>query len=214
MKLPPKRKDESILTPAMLQTIFGTAAFFVVVMLGTAAGHGVWRLVRRRAADPTRTDWEFGPLKIRQVSIFFSIYIFFQVWNQINCRALTPETSGFSGLLQNRTFLAIVGTVAVGQVLLTSLPPLAAIFKVEPLGWLDWLGIVAFTATVLVFAEVWRLGAVGEWGEAGAITTGGMSSWQSRIRRWRRSRRSWASGRTSGMCCSAPGRTAAAPRRE
>jgi Ca2+-transporting ATPase len=155
MKLPPKRKDESILTRSMLQTIFGTGAFFVVVMLALLLGmkYGGWFA---EGSGPDPEGWDFKPLKVRQVSIFFSVYIFFQVWNQINSRALTPEASGFAGLLQNRTFLVIVGLVAVGQVLLTSLPPLAYIFKVEPLGWLDWLGILAFTSTVLVFAEVWR----------------------------------------------------------
>src|SRR5262249_29023782 len=33
MQLPPKRRDESILTPAMLRTIFLTAGFFIVIML-------------------------------------------------------------------------------------------------------------------------------------------------------------------------------------
>ena len=28
---------------------------------------------------------------VLQVSLFFSIYVFFQVWNQINCRSLTPR---------------------------------------------------------------------------------------------------------------------------
>src|SRR5439155_15815444 len=32
---------------------------------------------------------------VLQVSLFFSIYVFFQVWNQISCRSLTPEVSGF-----------------------------------------------------------------------------------------------------------------------
>ncbi len=34
MALPPKRSDENIVTPAMVRTIFVTAGFFVVVMLG------------------------------------------------------------------------------------------------------------------------------------------------------------------------------------
>jgi Ca2+-transporting ATPase len=50
----------------------------------------------------------------------------------------------------------IAGTTAVVQVLLTSFAPLASIFKVEPLGLADWAVIIAGTASVLVFAEVWR----------------------------------------------------------
>ena len=39
---------------------------------------------------------EFAPLSTRQVTIFFTTYVLFQVWNQINCRSLTPEASGLT----------------------------------------------------------------------------------------------------------------------
>jgi Ca2+-transporting ATPase len=147
MRLPPKRKDESILTPSMLVTIFATAAFFVVVMMGLLCGmeYGNW--------------FRDGPAKdltLRQASIFFTVYVFFQVWNQINARSLTPDMSGFDGLLGNRTFLAIAGTIAVVQALIISVPFLAAVFNVEPLGAWDWLWILAGTASVLVFGEALR----------------------------------------------------------
>src|SRR6185436_6376798 len=37
MKLPPKKRDENILTPMMIKTILITAAFFIVVMLALLA---------------------------------------------------------------------------------------------------------------------------------------------------------------------------------
>ena len=149
MRLPPKRKDESILTPSMLVTIFATGAFFVVVMMGLLCGmeYGNWF-----RSGPARD------LTIRQASIFFTVYVFFQVWNQINARSLTPEASGFAGLLSNRTFLAIAGTIALVQALIISVPFLADVFQVEPLGAWDWLCILAGTASVLVFGEVLRRG--------------------------------------------------------
>jgi Ca2+-transporting ATPase len=166
MKLPPKRKDESILTKSMIQTIFGTAAFFVVVMMTLILGmeYAGWFdpnwLPKDRwgeyADRPGVQSAAFPELTVRQVSIFFAVYVFFQVWNQINCRSLTPENSGFYRLFDNPTFLTIVGIIAVGQVALTSIPPLAAVFKVQPLGWLDWVVIIAGTSSVLLFAEVWR----------------------------------------------------------
>jgi Ca2+-transporting ATPase len=152
MAQPPKRRDESILTRPMLWTIFTTAAFFVVVMMTLLAGMEWYGWFR---GDGPRSA-EFPELSARQVSIFFSAYVFFQVWNQVNCRSLTPDESGLSGLGRNPTFLAIAGTVALVQVLIVSVPPLAEVFKVEPLGAVDWLGIVGATASVLVFAEVAR----------------------------------------------------------
>jgi Ca2+-transporting ATPase len=185
MKLPPKRRDDNILTPTMVRGIFITASFFIVVMLGLLvlmkgdpqkpgllAGDGLWSVeeagnrvavagselereghkwfrVKDDARIPVSVDFT-----VFQVSLFFSIYVFFQVWNQINCRALTPETSGFHGILKNPTFLTIAGVVAVGQVLIVTFG--GPVFKVEPLSPQTWLGVIAFTASVLVFAEVSR----------------------------------------------------------
>jgi Ca2+-transporting ATPase len=90
-----------------------------------------------------------------QVSIFFSVYVFFQVWNQINCRSLTPATSGLSRVWQNPTFLAIASTVAIGQIIIVTFG--GPVFNVQPLSLPYWLGIIAGTASVLVFAEIVRL---------------------------------------------------------
>jgi hypothetical protein len=69
---------------------------------------------------------------------------------------LVSEESGLTGLTRNPTFLLIAGTVAVVQVLIVSVPFLGTVFKVEPLGILDWLWIVAGTGSVLVFGEAAR----------------------------------------------------------
>jgi Ca2+-transporting ATPase len=155
MNLPPKRKDENIVTPAMVRTIFATAAFFVLTMMALLIGmkHFHWFA---SGSGPNPEDWDFDPLNIRQVSIFFTVYVFFQVWNQINCRSLTPDASGLSGIWNNPTFLTIAGTVAVVQALIISLPGLGRIFKVEPLSPLDWFYILAGTASVLIFGEIAR----------------------------------------------------------
>jgi Ca2+-transporting ATPase len=153
--VPPKRKDENIVTPAMVRTIFATAAFFVVTMMVLLVGMEHWGWFAA-GSGPNPDDWSFAPLNIRQVSIFFTVYVFFQVWNQINCRSLTPDTSGLSGILNNPTFLMIAGTVAVVQAIIISVPRVNHIFQVEALSLFDWLCILAGTASVLVFAEVAR----------------------------------------------------------
>jgi Ca2+-transporting ATPase len=152
MRVPPKRRDESIVTVAMVRTIFITAAFFVVVMMVMLAGMewgGWWRGSGEMSRD-------FERLTVRQVSIFFTAYVFFQVWNQINCRSLVPQTSGLSGLFRNPVFLAIAGTVAVVQALIVSVPWLGRVFDVAPLSALDWLVIIVATSSVLVFGEIAR----------------------------------------------------------
>jgi Ca2+-transporting ATPase len=153
MDLPPKRKDENIVTPAMVSTIFATAGFFVITMMTLLIGMKYGWFA---GGEPWPGEGEFAPLNIRQVSIFFTVYAFFQVWNQINCRSLTPASSGLRGIWNNPTFLMIAGTVAVVQALIISVPRLNDIFKVEQLQVRDWLFIVAGTASVLLFSEAFR----------------------------------------------------------
>jgi Ca2+-transporting ATPase len=150
----PKRRDESIVSRTMLGTIFATGLFFVVVMIALLLGmqHAGWFA---EGSGPNPSGWTFDPLNVRQVTIFFTVYVFFQVWNQINCRSLTPHQSGFRGLFKNPLFLLIASLTVIGQVLIVCFG--GAIFDVEPLGWLDWGLIVGGTAVVLVYAEVVRL---------------------------------------------------------
>ncbi|AWM38602.1 Calcium-transporting ATPase [Gemmata obscuriglobus] len=149
MQRPPKRRDESIVTRQMLGTIFATAGFFVVVMLVMLVGmqYGGWF-----AGDGAAS--EFPGLTLRQVTLFFSVYVFFQVWNQINCRSLDPGESGLRGLFANRQFLLIAALTVVGQVLIVTFG--GKVFNVAPLGVLDWLAVAAGTSSVLLFAEVAR----------------------------------------------------------
>ena len=152
MRTPPRKRDENIVTTAMARSIFATAAFFIAAMMVLLAGMqwGRWFAGEKPPSN------DFPGLTLRQVTIFFTVYVLFQVWNQINCRSLTPEISGFHNLFANKAFLAIAATVLAGQVLIVSLPSLGVVFKTEPLSIMDWLLILAGTASVLVFAETTR----------------------------------------------------------
>jgi Ca2+-transporting ATPase len=155
MRVPPKRRDDNILTPAMRTTILATAAYFVVVMCVLLVG-------MQRRADGTpgwfagTSHWsdEFPLFTVRQATIFFTVYVLFQVWNQVNCRSLTPTESGLRRLGSNPTFLLISLLIVVGQVLIVTFG--GEVFNLEPLGWLDWLVITAATASVLLFGELLR----------------------------------------------------------
>ncbi len=193
MDLPPKKRDESIVTPVMWGTILTTAAFFIVTMLtllvlmkgnpekpGLFAAQGSdlwafdsagsrmeisgenlkpagkgseWKIV----GQPENAPESLGTVAftVFQVGLFFSIYVFFQVWNQINCRSLTPKTSGFTGMFGNVAFLTIAGVTAIGQILIITFG--GAVFKVERLTPLQWLLVLAGTSSVLVFAEIARI---------------------------------------------------------
>src|SRR5262249_16866065 len=76
LRMPPRRKDENIVAPTMTKTIFLTAAFFVVVMMTLLAGME-WAGWFRGEGEVSTA---FPELTVRQVSIFFTLYVFFQVW--------------------------------------------------------------------------------------------------------------------------------------
>ena len=83
-------------------------------------------------------------LTMRQVSIFFTVYVFFQVWNQINCRSLSPRESGWPGCSRTRRSWRSRSLTVVGQVLIVRFG--GEVFKVEPLGVVDWLVIAGATS--------------------------------------------------------------------
>lgn len=150
MELPPKRRDENILTRNMLAIIVATAAFFVVAMLALLLGMHFegW------FAGTGAVSAEFAPLTVRQTTIFFTVYVLFQFWNQFNCRSLDPRTSGLAGLLGNRPFLVVSALTLFGQAIIVTFG--GRIFHVEKLAIVDWLAILVGTASVVVFAELVR----------------------------------------------------------
>ncbi len=116
---------------------------------------GVYRIADD-ARDPLLRGHEATvAFTVLQVTLFFTIYVFFQVWNQINCRSLTAHSSGLKGLFQNPTFLTIAALTAVGQVAIVTFG--GTVFKVQRLDGVTWLIIIGSTASVIVFAEVVRL---------------------------------------------------------
>ncbi len=155
MRRPPKRRDENIVTRPMFVAIAATAAFFVVVMLLLLAGMKDWGWFASASGSEEASSSEFAPLTLRQVSIFFTVYVLFQVWNLINCRSLHSNRSALAGLWRNRTFLIIMSLTIIGQVLIITFGD--DVFKVRPLGIVDWIVIVAGTSSVLIVSELVRL---------------------------------------------------------
>jgi Ca2+-transporting ATPase len=154
MQLPPKRRDENIVTGQMVITIAGTAFFFIVVMMalllgmrgspgqpGWFAGNGEWSTV-------------FPDFTVRQGTIFFTVYVLFQVWNEINCRSLVPQVSGLHRLDRNPVFLLMAAGIVLVQALIVAFG--GPVFQVERLSWRDWVIITAATASVVVYAEITR----------------------------------------------------------
>ena len=136
----------------MAWEIISTALFFVIAMLALLLGmknHGWFA-----GGIPQDTEWEFSPLNAHQVSIFFTTYVVFQVWNIINCRSLSAYESGLKGVFTNPAFIAIMLLILLGQMLIIQVG--GSVFKVQPLGLSDWFFILLGTSVVLIKAEISR----------------------------------------------------------
>src|SRR5947209_15279610 len=138
-----------MLTQSMCRPCAGTSGFVVAAILGLrAALQAGW------CRGPGGPSPAYPELTARQVAIFFTTYVFFQVWNQVNCRSLVPELSGLRGLHRNPTFLAVTALTLAGQVVIVTW--FGPAFAVEPLAPAEWLAIAAGTSSVLALAEAVR----------------------------------------------------------
>ena len=179
MQSPPKRRDESIVTGAMWQSILTTSVFYVIVMmallimmkgtpdqpgfLGDAGETVKWMAETSGGKVEQLTSLEIkqstegahAMFTMRQVTIFFTAYVLFQVWNMINCRSLSSRVSGLSNLAGNPNLLLIAALIVGFQVILVQF--LGALFNTEPLTFLEWALIALATSTVLIFGEIARL---------------------------------------------------------
>ena len=139
MKRPPIGRSEPFITRTMWQNILGMGLYFTLVMLLLQATNFL-------GADK-ETARQF-------TAVIFTSYVFFQVFNEFNCRVLNPRRSAFSGLFKSRNFLLVVGLIVVVQVFLTQFG--GRVFSTAPLSLEMWLKIILLTSTALIFGELAR----------------------------------------------------------
>lgn len=138
MQRKPVGRNEEIITPIMRQNILGMGLYFTLVLLTLMATNFL-------GADKTTREFS---------SVVFTTYVFFQVFNLFNARALHITRSPFAGLSLNSNFARVMILIVVIQVLLTTLG--GEIFNTAPLSWTMWLKIILLTSTALIFGEIVR----------------------------------------------------------
>ncbi|MDE6778042.1 MAG: cation-translocating P-type ATPase, partial [Alistipes sp.] len=135
----PRPRDEFIITPAMARTIAVCGSVFIVVMLAMLFG---WMY---RGGVPTTA----------QLTVFFSTFVFLQVWNLLNAKGFETRHCVFSDLGRTRTFTAILLAIAAGQVAIVELG--GEVFRTVPLPVGTWAAIVAATSLIALGGEAVRL---------------------------------------------------------
>jgi len=95
-----------------------------------------------------------GGLTVRQLTLFFSTFVFLQFWNMFNAKGFETRHSVFSCLRGCREFFLILLAIAVGQVLIVEFG--GEVFRTEPLAWREWAVIIGSTSLIAVGGEIVR----------------------------------------------------------
>ena len=135
---PPRKRDEFIITPAMARTIFVCGGVMIGVLLGLLAA---WS---RGGAEPT----------VRQLTIFFSVFVFMQFWNLFNARGFETRRSVFASVKGCREFFLILLLIGVGQAAIVEWG--GDVFRTEPLSLGEWALIVGGTSLLAWGGEAVR----------------------------------------------------------
>lgn len=138
MRDKPRRRDEFIITPAMARTIFTCGMVMVAVLLGML----FWWTITT------------GGLTVRQLTVFFSAFVFLQFWNMFNAKGFETRHSVFSCLRGCREFFLILAAIGVGQIIIVEVG--GEVFRTEPLSLRVWLQIIGLTSLLAVGGELVR----------------------------------------------------------
>lgn len=133
----PRSANAFIITGTMATQITALGLSFLVFMVGIL-----------------KFDLRDGSINTYELSVFFAIFVFLQLWNLFNARCFGLSISAFTGLLKNPAFGAIAATIFIGQVVMVQYGSSA--FRTVPLTWQHWLGIIVGTSLVLWGGEAWR----------------------------------------------------------
>lgn len=136
MSAKPRDPDAFILSPSMIKNISITGGTFAVIMIA-------WLMVIGS-----------GGVTERELTVFFSSFVFLQFWNIFNARVFGRTVNAASGILENKAFLLIAAGIAVFQVLVVQYG--GAFFRTVPLSVVDWICVFVGTSSVLVVGEILR----------------------------------------------------------
>ncbi|MDE5903619.1 MAG: calcium-translocating P-type ATPase, PMCA-type, partial [Muribaculaceae bacterium] len=158
MREKPRSREAFIINKPMWRSIVGVGGIFFLLLLGllyifehysVESMTQIFSFLPQGAADAANPS-----LTPKELSMFFTIFVFLQFWNMFNARAFATGKSAFhfkgcGGFM----FIALV--ILLGQVLIVSVG--GQFFNVTPLSLTDWGLIIGGTSVVLWIGEIIRL---------------------------------------------------------
>ncbi len=138
MRERPRPHNEFIITPAMTHNIIVSGGVMVVALLTMLFG---W-------ADPS------GDLTIKQLTLFFSAFVFLQFWNMFNAKGFETKHSVFACIKGCREFFLILLAIAAGQILIVELG--GKVFRTTPMTLAEWGAVIGATSLIAISGELVR----------------------------------------------------------
>ncbi|MDO4320367.1 MAG: calcium-translocating P-type ATPase, PMCA-type [Bacteroidales bacterium] len=160
MNRPPRRSGAFIITPSMGWRIIGLGLLFTAILWV------VLQYLRVHVGDSIEA-FDFGdfmasfitkdapPLSAYDLTVFFCLFVFIQVWNLFNARAFESGHSAFHDMRDSKVFFAVVAIIFAGQFAIVYLG--GEMFNVVPLPLDHMLLIVAITSPIMLIPLVYDL---------------------------------------------------------
>lgn len=139
MSRPPRKRNDPVLTQALIKRVFTSAA---IIMIGTML---VYR--HEMLAD--------GQVTRRDTTMTFTCFVFFDMFNALSCRSESKSVlRGEMGLFANNLFNWAVSLSVLCQLLVIYFPPLQSTFQTEAVGFFDLVRLVILCSSVFWVDEV------------------------------------------------------------
>ena len=163
MKNKPRRSTDFILSRKMILRIFSTGVLFMVILFGLMQcfrnndiqhiSHLVeYPGIYFHSMFEFGSSGEFTPYEL---SMFFTIFVFFQIWNLFNAKAFDSGHTAFFNVKGSKVFFTVVIGIILGQYAIVTLG--GQMFSVVPLAWIDWAYIVVLTSAIMIVPLILKL---------------------------------------------------------
>jgi len=155
----PYGKKGKLITPIMWRNIIGHALYqitwlcAILYAVNTTTNVQLW-------LPHTASSWIPGTEAILeyptpQYTMIFNVFVFMQVFNEINSRKVNTEMNVFEGIFTNKIFIAVIAITCIVQVLIVEFGNVAVM--TSPLTWDLWLITIAIGAGELLWGFLIRL---------------------------------------------------------
>ena len=128
----PRPRDEFIITPDMARMIFGCGSVMIVVLLGMLL---YW-----------------GEASLKELTLFFSTFIFLQFWNMFNAKGFEARHSSFTQLKGCQEFFLILLLIGVGQIFIVEFG--GEVFRCMPMSITEWAIVIGATSLLAIGGDL------------------------------------------------------------